>query len=296
MAKALLDFTPAYCLVGIYRLVTDRHVRKPVWDKCRHGIIRGAAVAGVWTFFTYKLQTDFVRLFLLRSGSSSKYGIGDHQIFGYEISLAAYATVMFMSSQITGIIRYFLSRNLAIARQRAWDQVVASRGKSLDFWGPYAEEWTKPPKVTVGGNRWEKWVGGWIMRMIIRNAIITPISILIPYAGLLFSAMIKSISMSRTLHAPYFIAKKMTPLEIAIFMQEHKFDYYTFGFCAALLESFPIIGLLFSVSNRVGAAMWAFDLEKRQDRFRKGQEKPKAPRTVVLPDGSTVDFAPSRWP
>lgn len=46
---------------------------------------------------------------------------------------------MFMSSQITGIIRYFLSRNLAIARQRAWDQVVASRGKTVDFWGPYAE-------------------------------------------------------------------------------------------------------------------------------------------------------------
>lgn len=49
------------------------------------------------------------------------------------------STFMFMSSQITGIIRFFLARNLAIARQRAWDQVVASRGKSVDFWGPYAE-------------------------------------------------------------------------------------------------------------------------------------------------------------
>lgn len=63
--------------------------------------------------------------------------------------------------------------------------------------------------------------------------------------------------MSRTLHAPvsipvgivaqwcadkvhveqYFIAKKMTPMEIAVYMQEHKLDYYTFGFFAALLES-----------------------------------------------------------
>ena len=30
-----------------------------------------------------------------------------------------------------------------------------------------------------------------------------------------------------------------------------------FGFAAALLESIPIIGLAFSVCNRVGAAMWA---------------------------------------
>lgn len=30
-----------------------------------------------------------------------------------------------------------------------------------------------------------------------------------------------------------------------------------FGFAAALLESVPILGLFFSVSNRIGAAMWA---------------------------------------
>jgi hypothetical protein len=30
-----------------------------------------------------------------------------------------------------------------------------------------------------------------------------------------------------------------------------------FGFVAALLERLPIIGLVFSVSNRIGAAMWA---------------------------------------
>lgn len=30
-----------------------------------------------------------------------------------------------------------------------------------------------------------------------------------------------------------------------------------FGFTAALAERIPIIGLIFSVSNRIGAAMWA---------------------------------------
>jgi len=67
----------------------------------------------------------------------------------------------------------------------------------------------------------------------------------------------------------------MTEEQISIFMTERKWDYrgihhthcctwllliyYTqaFGFTAALLESLPIIGLVFTISNRIGAAMWA---------------------------------------
>ena len=30
-----------------------------------------------------------------------------------------------------------------------------------------------------------------------------------------------------------------------------------FGFTAALLEGLPLVGLIFTVSNRIGAAMWA---------------------------------------
>lgn len=55
----------------------------------------------------------------------------------------------------------------------------------------------------------------------------------------------------------------------------------------------PIIGLLFSISNRVGAAMWAFDLEKRQHAIRDGEEKPLPPRVVELGDGTTVELGPA---
>lgn len=36
----------------------------------------------------------------------------------------------------------------------------------------------------------------------------------------------------------------------------HKYKE-VFGFAAALLEALPFIGLVFSISNQVGAAMWA---------------------------------------
>ena len=66
-----------------------------------------------------------------------------------------------------------------------------------------------------------------------------------------------------------------------------------FGFAASLLESIPIIGLGFSVSNRIGAAMWAFDLEKRQHRFANGELRPLRPEDTGLSGTGKVDM-PSR--
>lgn len=73
---------------------------------------------------------------------------------------------MFISSQFTFILKFFLSRNLRIARDRAWDQTVKSRGKSDDFWEPYIEEWEVPPIVDTREWKWQKFLGPWIARFI----------------------------------------------------------------------------------------------------------------------------------
>jgi len=70
-------------------------------------------------------------------------------------------------------------------------------------------------------------------------------------------------------------------------MEERKWDYRAFGFTAALVESIPLAGLIFSISNRIGAAMWAHDLEKRQHLFLSGELKPLPPRV-----GLTVSSDP----
>ena len=49
----------------------------------------------------------------------------------------------------------------------------------------------------------------------------------------------------------------MSDQQIALFIEERKWNYLTFGFAAALVENIPLLGLLFSISNRIGAAMWA---------------------------------------
>jgi hypothetical protein len=80
------------------------------------------------------------------------------------------ATVLFLSSQVTAILTFFLSRNIRIARERAWDQTVQSRGKGKEFWQPYVEEWLNPPQPTPK-SFWslDKWLGSFIARMVVRR-------------------------------------------------------------------------------------------------------------------------------
>ncbi|KDR86127.1 hypothetical protein GALMADRAFT_219127 [Galerina marginata CBS 339.88] len=262
-ATMRMQFPPSYALVGVYRLFTDKLLYKPAWDKCRHATQRGAIVGGIWALLTFSIQRRFIELFL--SNSPRITGLSrDDTVFGYKVpfSLYTYATIMILGSQVTYILRFFLSRNIRIARDRAWDQTVASRGKGPDFWQPYVEELQNPPQIDAE-TKLERWLGGWFTLFFVKRVLLSPFQVY-PFVGMVVSAWFKAIGTSRSLHRRYFEAKKMTPQQVGVFIEERKWDYRIFGFTAALLENLPIIGLLFTVSNRVGAAMWAHDLEKRQ--------------------------------
>ncbi|KDQ58230.1 hypothetical protein JAAARDRAFT_35040 [Jaapia argillacea MUCL 33604] len=268
-ADARLQFPPSYVIVGVYRLCTDKNLYVPAWQKCKHGIVRGLAVGGIWSFFTFAIQRKFIELFLLNSPRVT--GLSSETILGYKLpfNLATYATIVFLSSQVTAMLTFFLSRNIGIARTRAYDQTVASRGKGPEFWGPYVEEWDKPP-VIQKRKGWGKVVGTvesigahWAGRFIVKRVLLLPFSF-VPFLGLLITAYLKALGTAKYLHKPYFEAKKMTRDQVSTFIEERKWDYRAFGFAASLLEGLPIIGLAFTVSNRVGAAMWAHDLEKHQ--------------------------------
>ncbi|KAF8907092.1 hypothetical protein CPB84DRAFT_1675239, partial [Gymnopilus junonius] len=218
-------------------------------------------------FLTFSIQRRFIETFL--SNSPRITGLSrDDTVFGFKVpfSLYTYATIMMIGSQATYILRFFLSKNIRLARDRAWDQTLASRGKGQDFWQPYVEEWDNLPNLETQ-TPWDKFVdrslGGWFGLFIVKKVLLAPFQIY-PFVGLTVSAWFKALGTSRFLHRRYFESKKMTRPQIFVFMEERKWDYRAFGFVAALLESIPIIGLFFTVSNRVGAAMWAHDLEKRQ--------------------------------
>lgn len=78
------------------------------------------------------------------------------------------ATFFFVATQVSGIITYFVSHGLRVARERAYNQTIESRNKGLDFWRPYVEEWDNPPKVSkdVG---FSHLLGGTVGRIAVRS-------------------------------------------------------------------------------------------------------------------------------
>ncbi|KAJ7583357.1 hypothetical protein C8J56DRAFT_863949 [Mycena floridula] len=265
-ATMRLEFPPSYVIVGVYRLCTDKSLLIPAWDKCRHAFARGALVGAGWAFLTFNIQKGFLQFFLANSPRIT--GLSDDKILGLKVPFGVhtYAAFLLVGAQVTFILKFFLSRNIRIARDRVWDQTVKSRGYTGEFWQPYVEEWDNPPVVhpeSRGQSFLTKMVGGYVGRMVIKRILLLPFAF-VPFVGILISAALKALGTGTYLHEKYFTSKKMTERQRALFVEERKWEYRMFGFTAALLEGLPFVGLFFTVSNRVGAAMWAHDLEKRQ--------------------------------
>lgn len=82
------------------------------------------------------------------------------------------AAILYVSQQVTFILRFFLSKNIRIARDRAWQHAVESRGKGPDFWQPYVEEWEVPPQVDVKEGFLEKAIGGWLGMLVVKQGMV----------------------------------------------------------------------------------------------------------------------------
>lgn len=129
------------------------------------------------------------------------------------------AAVLSLSTQVTFILSFFLYRNIRIARDRAWAQTVASRGKGPDFWKGYVEEWETPPFVDESAQgiilkAFETSMGRFILKkcefyadMIcacvneLWAVVLFPIS-LYPFVGVFVSAYFKALGTARYLHKP----------------------------------------------------------------------------------------------
>jgi len=126
---------------------------------------------------------------------------------------------MIVGSQVTRIMQFFLRRNISIARDRVWDQTVASRGKGPDFWQPYVEEWQSPPRVEVNSKQQKfvnKWLGGWFGLFVVKrgellslvfllhyssnaSVLLSPFQIY-PFVGMAVSAWFKALGTAHVLH------------------------------------------------------------------------------------------------
>lgn len=269
----LLRFPPIYVVVGAYRFLTDSKINRPIWARTRSAFQRAAILALVWACISLPFTRYYVRTFLKSGVIRYKE---DAQWFG--VNLHTYATWLLVLQQASFILETFIAKELKQARKHAYEALIESRGKGHDFWIPYQEEWRRPPVeraqrsmeripfLMKANNRW--------FRIAISKLLLQPLHF-IPFLGLVVSAGLSSVTAARTLHRPYFRLKAMSPLEQELFIVERLKEFRMFGFTAALLEKLPLIGIVFSISNQIGAAMWAHDMEKHQRAFRDGRMVPE---------------------
>ncbi|WVN89115.1 uncharacterized protein L203_104331 [Cryptococcus depauperatus CBS 7841] len=312
MPSELLHLPPLYTAVGLYRLLTNPSIRGPVLDKVKHASVRGIIAGGLYVVLSWRAMEWVVRRFFLGGGwwkkgeevlKESTEGIvriGGRKL-GFDVDVVLYTHLIILLPQISSILRFFIYKNLKIARSRAYSLTVSSREKPREFWSQeYIEEWAQPPQITPGdldknGKRvrtnakWISWILWWPTQLLLRKYLFVSLSPSLPLLSPFVTSLLKSITTAQYLHQPYFDAKNMSNDEIWRWVEERKWAYRAFGFSAALLESVPIIGLFFSISNRIGAAMWAFDLEKRQHLFRNNIIKPLQPQDVGFYGMGRVD-------
>lgn len=94
---------------------------------------------------------------------------------------------------------------------------------------------------------------------------------LIPVVGSVLYAWLNGTLMAWGYHMYYFEMKNFSYGQQKAFVQQHKFQYSTFGMQAVLMELIPGVGYLFIFTNTVGAALMAASFEKEEEEARSHQ-------------------------
>ncbi|SCZ93613.1 BZ3500_MvSof-1268-A1-R1_Chr6-3g08772 [Microbotryum saponariae] len=274
MPVELLPFPPSYCLVGAYRLIHDPTLNRPIWARSQKTLKRFLFAFVPFILISYPLTRLYVTLILSRSPFAPA-AIHDAAFLG--VSPAFFTTVTLVLGQINALLEWSLRRELTKSRKEVYEATVRSRAKDSEFWQPYVEEWARPPVERAQRNSQKQAfylrLASPLMRMFVLRVLLTPLSF-IPGLAIVVLSALRCLTLGRSMHEPYFAEKKMTPFQIELWMVERQNEYRMFGFVASLLERLPLIGIVLTISNRIGAAMWSHDLEKRQHAFATGELKP----------------------
>ncbi|CAN8100594.1 unnamed protein product [Discula destructiva] len=99
-------------------------------------------------------------------------------------------------------------------------------------------------------------------KAIIRYVMYLPLNF-IPIVGTVVFIALQGRNRGYIVHDRYFQLKRWSSSQKAAWLQEHVAPYSAFGTVATLFEMIPFVGIFFSFTNSVGAALWAADIEAK---------------------------------
>ncbi|TFK85674.1 hypothetical protein K466DRAFT_600976 [Polyporus arcularius HHB13444] len=95
---------------------------------------------------------------------------------------------------------------------------------------------------------------------IVRYLLTLPLNF-IPAVGTVLFLLYNGHASGPGWHSHYFELKGFSKNQRAAFVEQRRAEYTAFGMMTMLFTFIPIVGLLFSFTNTVGAALWAAQLE-----------------------------------
>jgi len=231
-----------YPLQGILYLSTHPALYKPIQSAIVSTITLAAITLALFFLLTYLPQASFLALFSGPLGFIAAVPLVLSEAY---VVILALSKLLYLDSAVEDIFD-------ATLLERGHESLV-SKGRILGRPGAH--------RVTTLGKRLGKPLSRFSAASIARYLISLPLNA-IPGVGTVLFLLYNGSRAGPGYHARYWQLRKPAKSQQDQFVNTHRAAYTSFGVVALSLNLIPVVGLAFSLSNSVGAALWASDIEK----------------------------------
>ncbi|KAI0664254.1 hypothetical protein C8Q70DRAFT_1041921 [Cubamyces menziesii] len=241
--QAVASFAWLWPIRGLIFSITHPQIILSVRHALLKSLITSAIIFAVLAFFTYVPQMALLAVF---TGP-----------------LAPIIALLLVGAESLLLIS-FLARPLFLepALSNVFDATLQARGQG---------QLVREGKTRAGGGQQSavaRGVQGALVKPlqafskdgIVRYVLTLPLN-MIPAVGTVLFLLYNGYNGGPGWHARYFQLKGFSKSQRASFVEHRRAEYTAFGMATLLFNFVPIVGLLFSFTNTVGAALWAAELE-----------------------------------
>ncbi|KAL2020221.1 hypothetical protein VTK56DRAFT_8647 [Thermocarpiscus australiensis] len=238
-----------YPIKGIFYFLTHPDLWKPLRAKLIPYLTLYSAVVGGMFFFTYLPQLAVTALF---NGP-----------------LAVFTTILLVLNE-SSVIVSIISKNYLLqdAHLDTFDGTLVARN-ATDIVAEGRELKSQGDSIQRLGKALKKPLSRWNVNELIRYVMYLPLNF-VPVIGTATFLLLRGRSRGESVHERYFQLKDWSTSKASKWVEDHKGPYTAFGTVATLLETVPIASVLFSFTNTVGAALWAADIEAKENQMGEG--------------------------
>jgi len=233
-----------YPIKGIFYFLSHPELWKPLRSRLLPYLTLYSSVLGSMFFFTYLPQLAIMAF-----------------VNGPLAVLTTGLLILNESSTITGII----SKNYLLqdAILDTFDGTLLTRNNG-NVVAEGREVKARGDSIQRLGKALKKPFGHFSINELIRYVMYLPLNF-IPVVGTVAFILLRGRSRGDSVHDRYFQLKGWPSSRRSKWLRDHKGPYTAFGTVATILEMIPVASIVFSFTNTVGAALWAADIEAKEN-------------------------------